>query len=82
MPLPFTAPSLTLNSEETKQWKNKCIRKYMENRGEITSFIFSYISQNPCRGTAMKLQRKYNSVAIAQNGRKLFHSEDIAYKIW
>ncbi|TRZ10368.1 hypothetical protein HGM15179_016733, partial [Zosterops borbonicus] len=33
------------------------------------------------RGTAMKLQRKYNSVAIAQNGRKLFHSEDIAYKI-
>lgn len=59
----------------------------MENRGEITSFIFSYISQNPCRRIlqkilAKKLQRKYNTVAIAQNGKTVFHSEDMAYKIW
>lgn len=40
----------------------------MENRGEITSFIFSYTSQNP-------------SVATAQNGKKIFYSEDMEYKI-
>lgn len=82
VPLPFAAPSLALNSEETKEWKkNKCVRKHIENRGEM-SFIFSNVSQDTCRGTAKKLKIKYNSIAIAQNGKKVFHSEDIAYKIW
>ena len=44
----------------------------MENRDEIMSFLFSYIPQNPGRKTAEKLQRKYNTVAVAQNGKRFF----------
>lgn len=44
------------------------------------SVLYSYIPQKPGRGN--NCREKFNTVTIAQNGKKIFHSEDMAYQIW
>lgn len=83
---PHNKGATTLHSTVpyTELWGNKRVEEQMYKKvfgKQRWNNVFSYVSQNPCRGTAKKLQRKYNSVAIAQNGKEVFHS-DIAYKIW